>query len=49
MYRLAHPNDHDIHQVCISSLVAIHEIDGLQESSTIVMTHLPSKGKRGYK
>ena len=48
MYRLAHPNDHDIHQVCISSLV-IHEIDGLQESSTIVMTHLPSQGKRGYK
>ena len=42
MYRLAHPNDHDIHQVCISSLVAIHEIDGLQESSTIVMTHLLS-------
>ena len=49
MYRLAHPNDHDINQVCISSLVAIHEIDGLQESSTIVMTHLPSQGKRGYK
>ena len=46
IYHLAHPDDHDIRQLCTSTLAVVQEMNRLQGSSNIDETQLPSRGRR---